>query len=97
MGFGYRSTRLVQNAFTKLRVDFINNLNDVQKQLLNELDAEAGKSFETRMESELRHKMDEALSNKNGTINEAVKHVEQMLTEALDKHDIGKSKADADA
>jgi hypothetical protein len=96
MGFGYRATRLVQHAFTKLRVDFLNNLGEVQKQLLNELDAEAGKSFETRMESEFRHKMDEALSNKNGTIDAAVKHVEQMLTEAMDTHDIGKPKADAD-
>jgi|TARA_R110000824_G_scaffold98701_4_gene235378 hypothetical protein len=87
MGFGYTNTRLVQNAFTKLRVDFINNLKDVQKQLLNELDAEAGKSLESRVESEFSNKMDDALRNKNGTIDKAVKQVEQMLTEAMDKHD----------
>ena len=40
--------------------------------------------------------MEEALTNKNGGLDAAVKKVEDLLSEAMDKHELPKAKSNAD-
>tara|TARA_R100001143_G_scaffold58546_1_gene56496 strand:+ start:68 stop:361 length:294 start_codon:yes stop_codon:yes gene_type:complete len=96
MGLPYKQTRIIQIAFEGVRVGMTHLIKDVEKELLIKLDAEASDTVEARVEAELRLSMEEALTNKSGGLDKAVKHIEQLLDEAMDKHELTKAKSDAD-
>jgi hypothetical protein len=96
MGLPYKETRIIQIAFETVLVGMTNLIKDVEKELLDKLDVENSKSIEARIEAELRQSLKEALTNKNGGLDAAVKKVEQLFDEAMDKHELTKAKSDAD-
>lgn len=96
MGLPYKQTRIIQIAFETVIVEMTNLIKDVEKELLDKLDVENSKSVEARVEAELRQSMEEALTNKNGGLDAAVKKVEDLLSEAMDKHELPKAKSNAD-
>jgi hypothetical protein len=96
MGLPYKQTRIIQIAFETVIVEMTNLIKDVEKELLDKLDVENSKGVEARVEAELRKSMEEALTNKNGGLDAAVKKVEDLLSEAMDKHELTKAKANAD-
>ena len=96
MGLPYKQTRIIQIAFETVIVEMTNLIKDVEKELLDKLDVENSKSVEARVEAELRQSMEEALTNKNGGLDAAVKKVEDLLSEAMDKHELTKAKSNAD-
>jgi predicted transcriptional regulator len=96
MGLPYKQTRIIQIAFESVRAGMYNLITDVERELLNKLDVENSKSVEARVEAELRQSMEEALTNKNGGLDAAVKKVEELLDKAMATHELPKAKSDAD-
>ena len=96
MGLPYKQTRIIQIAFESVRVGMSNLIKDVERELLDKLDVENSKSVEARVEAELRLSMEEALTNKNGGLDAAVKKVEELLDKAMATHELPKAKSNAD-